>query len=157
EVAEHPTQGANHTRICVGRRDVLTDGVKRATATPRVEQVPLVGALVRRIDVHDDATRTNGAVRIGEARNRLVGVEVATCRNPRPARISPEVDVYLAAARLTPDETDQIAPVATDGLAVCVPPADPRVQRSRHPGRAIDGSLNAIGKRLPTASPGCGA
>src|SRR6059036_3788475 len=78
-------------------------------------------------------------------------------RNPRPARISAEVDVNLAAARLTPDETDQIASVAADGLAVAVPPADPRVQRVRHPGRAINGRLNAVRERLPTASPRYGA
>src|SRR6266567_747377 len=104
--------------------------------TPGVEHVPLVSTLIRRIDPRRDVTCMRGVFRIGEARDRLVRVEVAAGRNPQPARVAAKVHVYLAAPRLEPDEADQVAAVAADRVDVDIAPADARVQRVGHPTRA---------------------
>src|SRR5438132_1561892 len=118
--AEHPLKVLDHLRIRVRRRDVLADGVERASVTPRVEHVPLVGALVRGVDARRDVTRAHESLGIREARNRLVGGEVAAGRNLRVAGIAAEVHVHLAGPRLEPDEADEIAAIATYALAVAV-------------------------------------
>jgi hypothetical protein len=132
---------------------VLAQRVERAAVTPGVEQVPLIGTLVRRVKTGGDVTPAQESLRIGKARNGLVGGEVAAGRNLRVAGITAKVHVHFARPRLEPDEADEVATVAADGLAVGVASADPGVQRVGHPGRAIDGRVNPIRERLPPGSP----
>src|SRR5439155_2744916 len=102
--------------------------VERASAPPRVEHVPLVGALVRSVNARGDVTRAHASFRIREAGNRFVGVEVWARRDLRLARVAPEVHVDLTGSGLKPDEADQIAAIAAHGLAVAVASADAGVQ-----------------------------
>jgi hypothetical protein len=132
---------------------MLAERVERATVTPGVEHVPLIGTLVCRVDPSGDVTRAYPSLGIREAGNGLVGREIAAGRNLPVAGVTPEVHVHLAGAGFEPDKADQVAAVAADGLAVGVASADPGVQRVGHPGRAIHGRVNPVCKRLPAGSP----
>ena len=157
ETVEHPIQVPNDTCVPIRRRDVLADRVQGSVALPRIEHVPLIRALVRRVDACGDVRGVRLALRIREARNRLVRIEVRARRNLCAAGIAAKVHVHLAGARLAPEEADQIAAIVADGFAVAVIAADACVERVRHPGRAVHRCLDAVGERLPTGSPGSGA
>src|SRR5919198_4935581 len=122
--------------------------------TPRVEDVPEIDTLIRRVHACSDVTCACDAFLVGEARHGLVRVEVAAGWDPRAPWIAAEVHVHLAGPRLEPNEADQVAAVAVDAVDVRVRTADARVERVGHPARAIDGRVDPVRKLLPTGTPG---
>src|SRR6266576_578794 len=55
------------------------------------------------------------------------------------------------------EEADQVTPVLVHGVDVDEVAADLRVERIRHPRRAVHGRLDPVRERLPAALPGRGA
>src|SRR5205807_1103726 len=115
--------------VRVRQRDVLAERVKGVPTTPCVEHVPLVDALVCRIDACRNATRVHGALQVREAGDGLVRVEVAARGNPDDPWVAAKVDVHLATTRLEPHEADQVAAILADLVDVRVRTADVRVER----------------------------
>src|SRR5664279_3206157 len=69
--------------------------------------------------------------------------------------IPPEVDVHVPAACVTVlEEADEEATVLADRVDVLVLAADLRVERVRHPGRAVHGRVDLVGELLPPGLPG---
>ena len=90
---------------------------------------------------------------VGEARDRLVGVEIAAGRDPQAPRIAAEIHVHLPTARFEPDEAEQVAAVRANRVDVGVRAAYVRVERSGNPTRAVNGSMDAVRQLLPAGAP----
>ncbi len=139
---------------------MLADRVERAAVPPREQDVPLVCVLVDAIHGCLDPVRRPRAGNTGEARglaaNRLLAVRDHRCarRDRRPAGVAAEVHVDVTRAEVAVlEEADQVAPVLVHGVDVDVLAADLRVERIRHPGRAVHGCLDAVRELLPAVRP----
>src|SRR5437667_123990 len=71
------------------------------------------------------------------------------------SRIAAEYYVHVAAARVAMlEEADEVAAVLPDRVDVLIVAADLAVEGVRHPGRAVDRRLDAVGEPLPAVCPG---
>src|SRR5712691_7862873 len=103
------------TTVGIRGGDVLADRVQRAAETPRIEDVPHVGALIRRVHRRSDPLEVLGSPAVAEARNESVGSEIFATRHTGTSGITAEVHVHVSAPLLVPDEADQIAAITADG------------------------------------------
>src|SRR6478672_2099457 len=67
ERAHHPIEVVKHLRVGVRRGNVFRDRVERATLTPGVEQMPLVGTLIRGVERRELRTEPLLALGVREA------------------------------------------------------------------------------------------
>ena len=149
------------TTLAVGERldDVLADRVEVSVVVPRVEDVPLVDAAVHRVHRRGDSAEMALPVRVAEARHRRPAhlaaddLDVLAARDLGAARVAAEVDVHVLARRLVPEEADEVAAVLLDRDAVVPLAADLRVDRARHPRRAVDGLVEPVREPLPAGLP----
>src|SRR6476646_9312449 len=72
ERAHHPIEVVKHLRVRVRRGNVFRNRVQRAMLTPRVEQMPLVGTLIRGVERRELRTEPLLALRIREARAEVM-------------------------------------------------------------------------------------
>ena len=142
---------------------MLGERVERAATSPGVEDVPHVGALVRRVDRDGLSPHFLSPHVVAEARdllpNRLPGDRqgVLAGRDPGGARIAAEVHVYLlddSTSRLEPRPADEIGAVRIHGATVEEPPGELSAQRMRKPRRAIHRRIDLVGELLPARSRG---
>src|SRR5262249_10161310 len=80
-------------------------------------------------------------------------LDVLAARDLGAARVAAEVDVDVLARRLVPEEADEVALVLLDRGPVVPLAAHLRVERARHPGRAVDDVVDAVGEPLPAGLP----
>src|SRR5438874_1652167 len=152
EPADDAVEVGDYLSVSERFRDVLADRVQAAVRPPRVEDVPLVDAAVHGVDRCRDQAETTLPVRVAEARHRrraglaVHDLDVLTARDPRATREAAEVDVHVLARWLVPEEADEVASVLLDVDAVGPVAAHLPVERARHPRRAVDGSVDAIGE-----------
>src|SRR5919201_6836684 len=113
-----------HLRVPERRCDVLAQRVERAVVAPRVQQVPLVGAVVDGVEGGVDPVRAVRPAPIFEAGDARDVVLAGADGDTRAAGVRTQVHVLLL-ARLLPDEADQVAAVPADRVDVVPLAADP--------------------------------
>src|SRR4051794_6941491 len=134
---------------------VLAGGVERPVVAPGEQDVPLIRALVDLVDRRVDPVRLHVRDGLAEAGDLALADGRGTARDRGAPRIAAEVHVHVAAPEIAVlEEADEEAPVLADRVDVLVLAADPRVERVRHPGRAVDGRVHLVRERLPPLQPG---